>query len=594
MTDAHTAENPVPTPLIRSYRELMSVSGNRALSAALTLHAVTGFFEGLALLAFLPLAQTLGTGESAWGMTTTGWLISLGVLAVLAFVVRYVEALVGYRAAGDFIQSAHRAIGDALAKLPLGWFDRRRTGGISSLVSHQFMSAGEGVAHLLPALVSGFSTLLTVVAGLWVFDWRLGLIITVLAPLTILLLWVSQRIKKAIDARTHAAAAEVSSRIVEFAACQPALRAAGRSHGFTPLEDAAAEDARSQYKSLWISSGALALGAVSVQLLVTSGIIVSGLLALDGALPPLVTVAFIGIMLRFAITLQNLSNSVVGIEMGRIPLRQAREILTAETLPEIETASPLPTPGEIEFDRVSFGYTPETRVLEDFSMRIPAGTMTAVVGASGSGKSTAASLIARFWDVDSGTVRVGGTDIRDMPTSQLMAQLTMVFQDVYLFNDSLWSNIAMSDPEATDAEVFAAAELAGVTTIAEVLPEGWQTVVGEGGRSLSGGERQRVSIARALLKKAPIVLFDEATSALDAENEANVLRSVDALRKSSTVLVIAHKLETVRRADHIVVLDGAGGIAEEGTHEALFTSGGRYRDFWDRRAAAQGWRLTAT
>ncbi|MCS4592282.1 ABC transporter ATP-binding protein/permease [Brevibacterium sediminis] len=592
MTDSPAADSPVKTPLIRSYRELMSDSGNRSLSAALVLHTVTGCFEGLALLAFLPLARTLGTGDTAWGMGTTGWLISLGVLAAIAFAVRYAEARVGYLAAVDFIRFAHHAIGDALAKLPLGWFDRRRTGRISSLVSHQFMTAGEGIAHLLPALVSGFATLLTVIAGLWVFDWRLGLILTVLAPLTVLLLWLSQRIKKTIDARTHSSADEVSSRIVEFATCQPALRAAGRSHGFAPLDDAAAEDTRNQHNSLWISSAALALGAVAVQLLITSGIVVSGLLALAGALAPLVTVAFIGVMLRFAITLQNLSNSVVGIEMGRIPLRQAREILTAETLPEIETASPLPKPGEVEFDRVSFGYVPESRVLEDFSMRIAAGTMTAVVGASGSGKSTAAALIARFWDVDSGTVRVGGTDIRDMPTSQLMAQLTMVFQDVYLFNDSLWSNVAMSDPDATDAEVYAAAELAGVTQIAEVLPHGWQTVVGEGGRSLSGGERQRVSIARALLKKAPIVLFDEATSALDGENEANVMRSVDELRRSSTVLVIAHKLETVQRADHIVVLDGEGGIAEEGTHEQLFAGGGRYREFWDKRASAQGWRLT--
>jgi ATP-binding cassette subfamily B protein len=218
--------------------------------------------------------------------------------------------------------------------------------------------------------------------------------------------------------------------------------------------------------------------------------------------------------------------------------------------------------------------------------------MTAIVGPSGSGKSTITSLIARFWDVDAGTVRVGGADIREMPTQQLMSQLSMVFQDVYLFDDTLWANIAVGDPSASRERILEAAAMSGVTSIAEALPAGWDTPVGEGGRALSGGERQRVSIARALLKGAPIVLIDEASSALDAENEANVLASIDRLRTTSTLIVIAHKLDTVRRADRIVVLDGAGGIAEAGTHESLLEHGGRYRSFWDQRQAAAGWRLS--
>jgi ATP-binding cassette subfamily B protein len=217
--------------------------------------------------------------------------------------------------------------------------------------------------------------------------------------------------------------------------------------------------------------------------------------------------------------------------------------------------------------------------------------MTAIVGPSGSGKSTITSLIARFWDVDAGTVRVGGADIREMPTEQLMSQLSMVFQDVYLFDDTLWANIAVGDPSASREQILEAAAMSGVTPIAEALPAGWDTPVGEGGRALSGGERQRVSIARALLKGAPIVLIDEASSALDAENEANVLASIDRLRETSTLVVIAHKLDTVRKADRIVVLDGDGGIAEAGTHESLLEHGGRYRSFWDQRQAASGWRL---
>jgi ATP-binding cassette subfamily B protein len=578
--------------LFASFRALLSPRGNRDLTTAIVLHVLTGFLEGLALLAFLPLALALSTGAQTWGMGTGGWLVTLAVLAVAGGVLRYAEALVGYRAAVDFIETAHVAIGNAVARLPMGWFSRKRTGELSGLVSHQFMQAAEVLAHMLSTLVTGTSTLVTVAVGLWFLDVRLGMIITVLTPVTVLLLWLSRTIKKGIDARTHQAGADVSSRIVEFSSCQAALRAAGRARSFAPLDRAIADDARAQTTSLWISSAALALGSMAVQALIVASIIVAGTLALDQALGPIETIAFIGIMLRFGLVLQSLSQMVVALESGRIPLRKTHEILSTPRLPEAESPVELTAPGRIELDRVTFGYASGAPVLEAVDLAVPAGAMTAIVGPSGSGKSTITSLIARFWDVDAGTVRVGGADIREMPTQQLMSQLSMVFQDVYLFDDTLWANIAVGDPSASRERILEAAAMSGVTSIAEALPAGWDTPVGEGGRALSGGERQRVSIARALLKGAPIVLIDEASSALDAENEANVLASIDRLRTTSTLIVIAHKLDTVRRADRIVVLDGAGGIAEAGTHESLLEHGGRYRSFWDQRQAAAGWRLS--
>ena len=190
-------------------------------------------------------------------------------------------------------------------------------------------------------------------------------------------------------------------------------------------------------------------------------------------------------------------------------------------------------------------------------------------------------------------MRVGGTDVRDMPTSQLMEQLSMVFQDVYLFDDTLAANICISNPAADDAQVRWAADLAGVTEIIHRLPHGWHTRVGEGGRALSGGERQRVSIARALLKRAPIVLLDEATSALDAENEANIVAAMQELRRTSTLIVIAHKLETIAAADQVVVLDDAGRIAQQGHHDELVSVEGPYRSFWEQRTRARGWELVS-
>ena len=266
-------------------------------------------------------------------------------------------------------------------------------------------------------------------------------------------------------------------------------------------------------------------------------------------------------------------------------------VMDSPVLPEPGTSATTPSGGDVELVDVGFGYQPGVPVLRDVSMSIPGGSMCAVVGPSGSGKTTIARLVARFYDVDSGQLRVGGVDVKQLTTEDLMSQLSMVFQDVYLFDDTLEANIRLGDPGATDDDVRHAADLAGVTEIVERLPGGWETRVGEGGRALSGGERQRVSIARALLKRAPVVLLDEATSALDAENEANIVAAMEELRRTSTLIVIAHKLETIAAADQVVVLGSDGSVAQQGRHDDLVDVEGPYRDFWEYRSSASGWSL---
>ena len=277
--------------------------------------------------------------------------------------------------------------------------------------------------------------------------------------------------------------------------------------------------------------------------------------------------AFIGLALQFTSTLSAITEGAMGLETRRPLLDSIDGVLTAEPLAEPDTAARLTAPGSVELRGVTFGYTPDAPVVRDLSFEVPTGSMVALVGPSGSGKTTVEKLISRFHDVDSGEVFVGGVPVTRQTTEQLMAQLSMVFQDVYLFDDTLEANIAVGREGASTAEIRHAAELAGVTEIAARLPEGWATQVGEGGKALSGGERQRVAIARALLKQAPVVLLDEATSALDVENEAHIVASVEQLRKDATLLVVAHRLDTIAKADSIVLLTADGQIEAQGTHE---------------------------
>jgi ATP-binding cassette subfamily B protein len=260
-----------------------------------------------------------------------------------------------------------------------------------------------------------------------------------------------------------------------------------------------------------------------------------------------------------------------------------------------EPADPAdPADAGVELRDVTFGYEPGQPVLRGVSLIARPRSLTAVVGPSGAGKSTLLRLIARFYDLPdspaAGAVLVGGQDVRRLGTERLMRQLSLVFQDVYLFEGTLRDNVMMARPDADEAELARAAELARVDEIVTRLPHGWDTRVGEAGSTLSGGEKQRISIARALLKDAPIVLLDEATAALDAQNEAAVQQALTALAVDRTVIVVAHRLPTVVAAGQILVLDD-GRIAESGTHAELLAAGGRYARFWAERSQAAGWHL---
>ena len=391
------------------------------------------------------------------------------------------------------------------------------------------------------------------------------------------------------DIRTDAAASEAAGRIVEFAQAQAVLRAFGRSaQGHRELDAALREQRDAGRAQIFTAAPVIAAFILVIQLAFTIILLFGTSLALGGDIDVAELLALLVLAVRYVEPLVAAADLGGALRIGRNSLARMDELLATEPLPEA-TVSAHPEGAEIVFDGVRFAYD-DRPVLEDVNFAVPEGSMTAIVGPSGSGKTTLLRLIARFWDVDAGAIRIGGADVRGLSTEDLMARLSVVFQDVYLFEGTIEENIRLGRPDASDEEVREAARLALVDEIAERLPQGLASRVGEGGAALSGGERQRVSIARAILKDAPIVLLDEATAALDPLNEAAIQQALRALTREKTLLVVAHRLQTVRAADQIIVLD-QGHITEHGTHDELLAAHGRYAAFWKERVLVAGWRL---
>ena len=582
--------------LISRLREPLSSEGRAGFSHVMYLSCIVGLVRGFSLISFIPAAIALTSGQPAWGMDLRGWLIALAMCAAASFILEYFLAIRSYVVAFDFLTNMHRAIGDKIASLPLGAFRADTAGKTSRLVSRELMMLGEIFAHMYSPLIAAIVTSLTMLAGITVFSPVLGVVCLVSVPIVAGGVWVARRCLLSGSALKEAPARELSHRIVEYATKQGALRACGRSASYEPLQRAEELYGAAARRSLVRETLGQIVNGMAAQVVVVSLICAIGLLAVGGSVSPVEAVVAIGLLLRFTQILVDIGMLTSAFETRRPVLDLGHEILSAPELPTAsedgESDDSAELSASVALEDVVFSYEADQPVLRGVSFRVEPGTMTAIVGPSGCGKTTIARLIARFYDVDSGVVSVGDRDVRSWDTAKLMAQLSLVFQDVYLFDDTLEANVRVGRPDASAAEVEEAARLSGVDEIVARLPLGWDTPVGEGGRALSGGERQRVSIARALLKDSPIVLFDEATSALDPENEHRVTAAMNKLRRNATLIVIAHKLDTITAADQIVVLDENGRVVQIGTHAQLFAdTEGQYRGFWEARSRAAGWRL---
>ncbi|PRN02301.1 ABC transporter ATP-binding protein [Pseudomonas sp. LLC-1] len=560
----------------------------------LLMTVVYGVFSGLTICTLAPIMVHLLNNEL---QAAYAWLAVLAAGMALCWAWRRQVEQAGISLAVAVLQGGRQHIGAQVAQLPLGWFTPDNTARLGHVITQGTMAVAQLPAHVLTPLISGCVTPLVVVLALFALHPPLGLIALLALPALVAELLLSARLGRGADQRFHQHFAAASQRMVEFAQAQSVLRAFNGSGGGTRLLAQSLERQRSSGMGLIMRASLSALlNSWAVQATFAALLVAAGLwlgnragAQLQDAVAVVVALAMV---CRFIDPLQDVANHVEILRGAHGQLQEIERILAATPLPEPD--SPLqPVDGGIDLQGVSLRYNPGgPAALQNVNLSLPAGSMTAVVGASGSGKTSLMRLIARFFDTTQGSVRIGGVDVRKMARACLTDTVSQVLQDTWLFQGSIADNIRIGKPDASNAEVLQAAHVAGLTNVIDRLPEGLDTPVGEAGVRLSGGERQRVTIARALIKQAPVLLVDEATAALDAENQAVIAQTLHSLRGRCTLVVIAHQLSTVAMADQIVVLE-AGQVVEQGTPAALRASGGRYARFLEQRHAAGGWRIAA-
>ncbi|MFF2523482.1 ABC transporter ATP-binding protein [Streptomyces liangshanensis] len=583
--------------MIRQLYRVLGPEGSRPLNRLLALQCGAAVLQGVTFALLVPVLWALlgSTPGDVWPWSTAFVLCGLAYAALQGAAVSG-----GFTVGSQLSRVLHRRMADQALRLPLGWFTAGRTAEFSRLAGQNVIQVMSTPAHLLRPFISSLLTPVTLVIATFFFDVRTALVLLVCAPVLFAVQAASTAAMRRLDLGRDAAIGESADRVGEYARNQPVLRAFGRTaEGHRALDDALAGEARADRRLIVWGLPGLVSFSFATRLVFALLLALGVSWQLDGSFTVPTLLAFLVLLVRLIDSVSSAAEAGAGMRIARNTLDRLGAVLDEPAFPE--PAEPkIPRDASVEFTGVGFrhdgghaGGTAGRPVLSDVSFRLPERGMTALVGPSGAGKTTIAGLLARFRDPTEGTVRIGGVDVREIAADDLAALVSVVFQDVYLFDGTIEENVRLAAPDAGPGALAEAAALSGLDRVVAELPEGWHTEVGEGGARLSGGQRQRVSIARALLKDAPILVLDEATAALDQENEALFSEAVRRLAEHKTLLVIAHRLSTVAHADQILVLED-GEITERGTHAGLVEAGGTYASFWEQRARALGWRLEAT
>ena len=518
--------------------------------------------------------------------------ISLGIMAVSLvgrIITTYFSTMEQTETGYCMVAEKRIHIGDRLRYIPMGYFNKNSIGNITAIVTTTLGDVENSAARVLVSVLGGFFNSVALVIVLLVFDWRIGLIAAIGVLLYLAAAELALRKSARLSGvRQHTQESLVES-VLEYIQGMGIVKAFGMEKDSTQSIDSAIKaSCRDNLKLTKSSVPYDALKQVVVRVFSVLLPLASIYFWLNGSLSLAYGVILVIASFMVFNDLENAGNMASLLQMLATSMDMANSIDDTPVMDE-KGADVVPASSEIIFDNVDFSYA-DRKILDHVSFTIPAGTTTAIVGPSGSGKTTMCNLIARFWDVDAGRITVGGKDVRDFKLDSLMKNISMVFQNVYLFADSIENNIKFGCPDATHEQVIEAAKKACCHEFISALPDGYDAVIGEGGGTLSGGEKQRISIARTILKDAPIIILDEATSSVDPENEEELQRAIAELTHDKTIIMIAHRLKTVRGADQILVLDDSH-IVQSGTHAELIQQKGLYADFVSARQEAIGWKL---
>lgn len=529
---------------------------------------------------------------------STAWVgRSIGILLLfifLRFLFDYLRARFQEAISYELIARDRLAVGDAMKRVSLGYFQNMNTSTIlNSITTGLHILEGMGI-RMIDNFVGGYLNFVCILLWLTYINWRAGAISVAGAAVSFVFLLVISRYSTKNAPVLAEANKDLTGATLEYARGLAVVKSFGRAGASMDAMSKACRDSRDI--NLKIEWGYIPFNALHLLALKTASVCIAISAFYLGASGQIgFTEVILMVLLSFHVfgSLEPISDSahVLAIIDDAFDHLDA---LTGELFIDSDGKDIDIHSYDIEFDHVDFSYgegADRRQVLHDVSFKIPQNTVTAIVGPSGSGKSTICNLIARFYDADDGSVKVGGHDVKEFTCDSLLSNMSMVFQNVYLFKDTIRNNICFGKPDATEDEMIAAAKKACCHDFIMALPDGYDTVIGEGGGSLSGGEKQRISIARAILKDAPIIILDEATASVDPENEHLIQAAISELTKGKTIVTIAHRLATIEQADQILVVDD-GQIVQRGTHSELANVPGRYKDFVDIRRRSEGWKIS--
>ena len=580
--------------MIHMFKRLLDFSAaeRKKLILSFIFHMCNSVFEMLPIMAVLTVLNGIWCSFSNGHMPAKTIWVSFGImlLSILGRIL-FTNLSSVKRTLGSFSMCSkwRMELGEKLKRVPMGYFNEHRLGDITAAVTTTLGDLETSAVNVMEAVAGGF--IHAAVIGIWLlfYEWKIGVLMFIGLFLSLCVYAKTQKAGVKYSPRRQAAQARLVTGILEYIQGMTVVKAFGLAdRSDKSVDSAISESAEANIALEKVFSGLAAVFQMIFKFARFAILITTPYLLMEGETTP--EKCLLLIVASFMIyTTVELAGSTAAV--ARVVDASLDRLETVSKMPLLDENGTDLTPKayDLTISNISFAYD-EKEVIHDVSFSVPQGTSCAIVGPSGSGKTTLCSLIARFWDVKAGEILLGGINVKDYTCDSLLKNFSIVFQKIYLFEDTIENNILFGKPQATKEEMISAARKACCHDFISALPDGYQTKIGEGGATLSGGEKQRISIARAILKDAPIVILDEATSSIDPENERELQHAISELTKNKTLLMIAHRLNTVRGADQILVLED-GRIVQSGKHQELIQQEGLYRRFVEIREKAIGWKL---